>query len=163
MTVVIVGGHRPERSIVARTQHVEMVYLGSSDLELAVSADDVRGMVVVDPNGHRLGEVEDLVVDAPERRTRLLVVVSGGILGLNTRERLIPVDTITKVDDRVHVDRNHADERALPGQAVDTQTATESAHRPEQASLPSVAEVYRNYGVRPFWNADRGAVYFHLR
>ena len=63
----------------------------------------MSGMVVVDANRHRLGEVEDLVVD-DEGRVRLLSVVSGGVLGLDTRTRAIPIEAVTRVDDRVHVD-----------------------------------------------------------
>jgi sporulation protein YlmC with PRC-barrel domain len=75
--------------------------------EQSILADDVRGMVVVDANRHRLGEVEDLVVD-DEGRVRLLSVVSGGVLGLDTRTRAIPIEAVTRVDDRVHVDLHRA-------------------------------------------------------
>ena len=86
-----------------------LVYLSGSGLDLAVAADDVRGMVVVDPEGHRLGEVGDLVIDVRDRRARILSVVSGGILGLAAFERLIPVETIAKVDERIRVDRTYAE------------------------------------------------------
>ena len=59
-------------------------------------------------NGHRLGDVEDLVVDDQHRRARLLVVISGGILGLGATQRLVPVEAVTKVDDRVHVELTRA-------------------------------------------------------
>ncbi len=69
-------------------------------------AEDPRGMVVVDPDGLRLGEVESVVT---ERHDAHLAVISGGIFGLARSKVLIPVRAVTKVDDRVHVDRTYAD------------------------------------------------------
>lgn len=129
---------------------VELLYLADSGLELAEPADDVRGLVVVTPEGIRLGEVGDLVVDRQERRARLLSVLSGGILGLGATERLVPVEAITRVDERVHVDRSHAGD-AYGGRRHDERSApTESGTNPE-ALDPPFAEVYERYDVIPFW------------
>lgn len=68
--------------------------------------DDPRGMVVVDPDGLRLGVVEAVITG---RHATHLAVVSGGIFGLARSKVLIPVEAVTKVDDRLHVDRSHAD------------------------------------------------------
>ena len=124
---------------------VEMVYLGRSGLSLARAADDVRGRGVVDPTGLRLGEVEDVVIDAVHRRARLLSVVSGGVLGLAPHEALLPVETIVKVDDRVHVDLTRAEVHA-------------------GASAPtSFWHVYDGYGVPRFWGDGGVDGYFHRR
>jgi sporulation protein YlmC with PRC-barrel domain len=85
------------------TADAGLTYLEGTGLELADPADDLRGMVVVDPYGYRLGTVDDLVVDIGTRRSRLLSVVSGGILGLAPREVLVAVEMITKIDERIHV------------------------------------------------------------
>ena len=74
------------------------------------------GLPAIDPEGRRLGEVDDLIIDETHRRARLLVVGSGGLLGLGRFERMIPIEMVTRVDDRVHVDRDHA---AIPADAVD--------------------------------------------
>jgi hypothetical protein len=68
--------------------------------------DDPRGVVVVDPDGLRLGEVEAVVTG---RHAAHLTVVSGGIFGLARSTVLIPVEAVTKVDDRLHVDRTYAE------------------------------------------------------
>jgi sporulation protein YlmC with PRC-barrel domain len=128
---------------------VGLVHLAGSGLDLAVAADDVRGMVVVDPDGHRLGEVRDLVVDTGERRARLLAVVSGGVLGLDTTERLVPVEVVAKVDDRVRVARSCAEITALPSGG------------PAPADPVSFAAVYGDYGLTPF--GDGRPSYFHAR
>lgn len=147
----------------ASTQTADMRYLGRCDLDLAHSSDDVRGMIVVDPNGHRLGEVEDLVIDADERRTRLLSVVSGGIAGLRTCTRLIPIETIARVDDRVHLDRDHADVHAQPVESPGDRPASDDRRQPGRADLASCAAAYDRYGVPAFWEADSSALYFHRR
>lgn len=144
------------------THQAEMVYLAESELDLSHSSDDVRGMVVVDPNGHRLGEVDDLVIDACERRARLLSVISGGISGLTVNTRLIPVETVARVDDRVHLDRDHADVHALATQIDGSRAALVNRHAGPVA-LAAVAELYDCYGVPPLWKAGTAAVYFHFR
>lgn len=136
----------------------EMMYLGRSGLELACSSDDVLGMVVVDPNGLRLGVVEDVVIDAQQRRARLLSVVSGGVLGLSLRHDLLPVETVTRVDDRVRVDRSHADVHAHLGRAGTPSSAARRRRAPG-----SFAEVYDSFGLQPFWVAAPGPTYFHSR
>lgn len=95
--------------------NANLVYLGSSGLEVSPPSDDLRGMAVVDLNGLRVGEVDDIVVDVHDRRARLISVVSGGILGFAAHQELIAVETITKVDDRVHVDRPSADVHTRTG------------------------------------------------
>lgn len=147
----------------ARTYVADMEYLGSSELELAVAADDVRGMAVVDLRGLRLGEVEDLVVDARERRVRLLSVASGGILGLDPIKVLIPVEAITKVDHRVHAAPSQQHVRELVDPAVTPQDADEPGPEPQTPTHRPFAAAYGRYDVIPFWEADSNHVYFHAR
>jgi sporulation protein YlmC with PRC-barrel domain len=117
--------------------HAELVYLRRSGFEIAPATDDLTGMVVVDPSGLRIGEVGDMVIDVEARRARLILAVSGGILGFATSEILVPVETVTKVDDRVHVDRSYNDM-----QAGSVLAGTE---RP-------FAEAYEAYGIVPSWD-----------
>jgi sporulation protein YlmC with PRC-barrel domain len=140
-----------------------MEYLESSDLELAVAADDVRGMAVVDLQGHRLGEVEDLVVDTHERRARLLAVASGGVLGLDPSRILIPVEAITKVDDRVHVAHSQWDVRGQVRSTVAIEDPDASSPERQIANLRSFAAAYERYELNPAWESNRSKVYFHVR
>ena len=131
--------------------HVGMVALGDSDLVLANAGDDVRGMNVLDPNGHRIGEVDEIVVDEEERRARLLVVASGGILGLGEHKRLVPVEAVARVDQDVRLHYTHQDVRE--GAEYD----------PELADPPDYAGVYNYYGYAPFWHVGYTRPYFHDR
>jgi hypothetical protein len=117
-------------------------------------------MAVVDPSGYRLGEVVGLVIDTDEQRARLLNVLWGGVLGLSRCERLVPIEVVSKVDDRVHVARNHADLPAVSPALFDGASAR---HRSLLTDLSVIADVYGHFGVPPFWTVDRPPAYFHTR
>ena len=138
-----------------------MATLRGGDLVLASQEDDVRGMGVVDLNGHRLGDVDDLVVDKQHCRARLLVVTSGGLLGLPPTQRLIPVDAVTRIDDRVHVNQSLGHNR---GDASPLETGQQAEYDRQLAEAPPpYAEVYAHFGVTPFWAMDYITPYFHCR
>lgn len=59
--------------------------------------EDVRGLVVKDANAAKVGEVDDLVIDADAGRVRFMKVGHGGLLGLGRDHRLVPVDVIDSV------------------------------------------------------------------
>ena len=115
-----------------------LVRLDDSELLLAEPAEDLRGLTVVDPHQHRVGEVRGLFIDEDERRTRLLVVTSGGLMGLSVTERLIPIDAVSRVDDKVHL--------ATPHQQVH-HARTDPALGP----TPAYEEMCTRYGYSPFW------------
>ncbi|MBF4764410.1 PRC-barrel domain-containing protein [Nocardioides islandensis] len=133
-----------------------MPLLGSG-LTLSDPYDDVRGLTVLDPDGHRVGDVEDLVIDETHRRARLLVVTSGGVLGLGETRRFIPVDLVTCVDEHVHMARVH------PGGPDDDPTARAAGDDPDLVAGPPYADVYASYGFAPFWGMDYVTPYFHRR
>jgi sporulation protein YlmC with PRC-barrel domain len=131
--------------------HIGMIALGRSGLELAYPDDDVRGLGVLDPHGHRVGEVDEIVVDEDERRARLLVVKSGGILGLGEERRLVPVEAVTAVDEVVRVE------------STDDHVRSSGAYDPALSDRPDYSEVYGYYGFTPFWHAAYIPPYFHRR
>lgn len=153
------GGERG-MSNEAGTRCVELMHLDGSGLDLAQPRDDVRGLTVVDLTGLRLGEVEDLVIDAHDQRARLLSVVSGGILGLVITRQLIPVEAVMRIDDRVHVGRAPRDVAEHP--KPDEHTSTR-ADRSVRSARPVFAAAYDAYGISPYWRAGGAAAYFHTR
>ncbi len=76
---------------------IGLVRLGDSDFVTANPEDDLRGKGVHDPEGKRLGKVEDLYVDGQEREVRFLEVGVGGFLGLGEKHFLVPVEAVTEV------------------------------------------------------------------
>ena len=133
------------------TSQIGMVALGDSDLVLANDDDDVRGLRVLDPQGHRIGEVDEIVVDEQERRARLLVVTSGGILGFAEDKRLVPVEAVARVADEIRLNYTHDDVRH----------GTE--YHPELEDARDFADVYSYYGYTPFWQGGYTKPYFHDR
>jgi PRC-barrel domain len=62
--------HTCREKDMATMDAVNLVDLNESNLVLAHAVDDVRGLPVVDLQGHRLGTVVDLVVEEKECRAR---------------------------------------------------------------------------------------------
>ena len=93
-------------------------------------------MVVIDRDGHRVGEVDGLVVGANSQgqpRAFLLVIGSGGILGLGRVLRFVPVESILDVGDRVRIQPSH-------------QTVHRSPHQDAQGQPPRFDMVFEHYG-----------------
>lgn len=121
-----------------------LVRLSDTGLTLADPEADIRGMTVVDRNDEAIGDVDDLVIDETERRLRFLEVGSGGFLGIGKEKRLVPVDAVTGIDDKVHIDQDRDRVAAGPG------------YDPELTPIPErphIEEIYGHYGVMPFWGA----------
>jgi sporulation protein YlmC with PRC-barrel domain len=95
------GGHGAERRHRTMTHPTQaglgLVRLGESSFVPANLEDDVRGMDVYDPEGRRVGSVEDLYIDRQEREVRFLEVGSGGILGIGRKRFLVPVEEVVEV------------------------------------------------------------------
>lgn len=119
-----------------------LIKLSDSEHMLASQDEDIRGRKVVDHDGEDLGKVEDLLIDAGQRKVRMLRVEHGGILGIGATASFIPVDAVTAIDDEtVHI--------GAPRQRV-----TESPrYDPKLVNAEKLyAELYRHYGYTPFWS-----------
>lgn len=69
----------------------------SSDVAPATRAADLRGADVYDPEGMKVGAIDELLSDHPNDDPQFLLVSVDDVLGSKGR-RLVPVDAI----DRVH-------------------------------------------------------------
>lgn len=118
-----------------------LLKLSETDLTVDDPAQDVRGRMVVDRAGERIGAVADLYVDERERRVRFLQVAAGGFLGLGERHFLLPVGTVTRVaSDCVEVDQSRDRIAGAP------------AYDPAVSPQPDYfAGIYNWYGEAPFW------------
>ncbi|WP_374458052.1 PRC-barrel domain-containing protein [Nocardioides sp.] len=126
----------------------ELVPLGSGWLMLADEQDDVRGMSVLDVRDHRVGEVEEILLDSEARRARLLVIASGGIMGLEQHHRLVPVDAVSRV--RAHVRLERSDLHVESGFDYD----------PVPPGPVDYGPVYSYFGYTPFWEDGYRPPYF---
>jgi sporulation protein YlmC with PRC-barrel domain len=130
---------------------VSLLPVGGSDLDLADEQDDVRGMTVVDVRDHRVGQVDEILMDPDERRARLLVVASGGVLGLGEHRRLVPVEAVARVRATVRLERS------------DLHVESGFEYDPVQPGPVDYAPVYSYFGYVPFWEEGCPTPYFHDR
>lgn len=61
--------------------------------------EDIRGRMVKDKDGRKIGKIEHLLIDDAEERIRFLEVASGGFLHLGETKSFIPVEAITRITD----------------------------------------------------------------
>lgn len=123
-------------------QQPVLVHLSDTDFTLASDDEDVRGRDVVDRNGDEIGEVDDLIIDPDELHVRFLQVAAGGFLGLGEDKRLVPVDAVTSIDDKVHLDKDGTHVAGAPGYDPDL-----VRERPQTF----YEGLYDYYGYSPFW------------
>lgn len=117
-----------------------LVKLGETDFTVADRAEDIRGRVVLDRTGEKIGHVSALMIDEQESKVRFMEIASGGILGIGEKTFLMPIDTITKIDEKhVHIDRTHQAVSAAP------------AYEPKMVSERDYNDAYGYYGYSPFW------------
>jgi sporulation protein YlmC with PRC-barrel domain len=84
---------------------IGLARLGNSDFVPANPEDDLRSKDVYDPEGKRVGSVEDLYIDRKEREVRFLEVGAGGFLGIGEKNYLVPVEAVVEVaEDRVTIE-----------------------------------------------------------
>jgi sporulation protein YlmC with PRC-barrel domain len=135
----------------------KLIRLSDTELTIANPAEDIRGRAAVDRDGEDIGEVEDLLIDAHEKRVRLLEVASSGFLGLGKTKFLLPVEAITRIsDDRVYVNRTRQYIAGAPHYDPDLihQEAGEKGYYSEGAYY---GDVYHYYGYPSYWAP--GAIY----
>jgi sporulation protein YlmC with PRC-barrel domain len=118
-----------------------LLRLEDTDLTVADLAEDVRGRAVMDRNGDEIGEVASLLIDEREEKVRFLELESGGLLGLGSERRLVPVDAVVRVeDDTVYVDQTREHVHGSP--PYDPQLAYDDSY---------YTDVYGHYGHPPYW------------
>lgn len=118
-----------------------LIDIEDADLMMRDPGDDIRGRTVLDRNGEDIGEIDGLLVDESENRIRFLRLASGGLLGFGRTKRLIPVDAITRVEQKtVHIDRTK--ERVADSAPYDPPLLDEHAF---------YQNLYSHYGMQPFW------------
>ena len=103
---------------------IGLIRLGDSDF---VPEDDLRGKVLNDTEGQRMGSVSDLYIDPREREVRFLEVGAGGFLGMGEKNYLVPVEAVVEVaEDRVTIEPGRTEKVEGPA-PFDTKVAPQPA------------------------------------
>ncbi len=121
----------------------DILNLGDTAFTLATPAEDIRGRKVVDAKGDHIGTVDDLMIDAAQKKVRFLRISTGGFLGLGKTMFMIPVDAISRIDENtVHI--NHARDKFV-GAPV---------YNPELMDRAYLESLYGYYNYPPYWAED---------
>ncbi|HEV8283613.1 MAG TPA: PRC-barrel domain-containing protein [Chitinophagaceae bacterium] len=91
-----------------KMKHRRLQELDRSDFEIVDGEPDIRGWDVKNTNGQKIGEVEELIVDAQEKKVRYMVVdLDDNELKLDHRKVLIPIGLaeLDRKDDDVLIPR----------------------------------------------------------
>jgi len=59
-----------------------------------IAADKVNGTTVYNPNGEKLGEIEDIMIDKASGRAIYAIMSFGGFLGIGEKHHPIPWSTL---------------------------------------------------------------------
>ena len=107
---------------------------------LVFAQEDVRGYDVKDSVNAKVGEVDDLVIDVETGGVRMLMVGSGGLLGIGRDHRLVPTDVV---------------ENIAGATIFLTTTRPQIERTPTWGDIDGeifLSEVYDHYGCQPFWS-----------
>ncbi len=90
----------------SKAQKRSVIYsLRDSGMKFRDSSKDIRGREVIGRDGEKMGTVDDLLMDDAESRIRFVQVAHGGFLGIGRDTFILPVNTVTKIEERaIHVD-----------------------------------------------------------
>src|SRR5829696_7372624 len=102
-----------------KSKHKRLQELDHSDFEIVKGEPDIRGWDVRNSRGQKIGEVEELILDAQEKKVRYMVVdLDDNELKLSHRKILLPIGMaeLHKENDDVILPNVTADHlSALPG------------------------------------------------
>jgi sporulation protein YlmC with PRC-barrel domain len=125
---------------------IGLIRMGESSFVPANLEDDVRGKDVYDPEGQRIGRVEDLYIDRQKREVRFLEVGAGGFLGIGERRFLVPVETVVQVAEEwvaIEPDRTEEVEGPAPFDTKVAPAPTAEDRRAEDYASPPYGDTGR--------------------
>ncbi len=110
-----------------------------------MTASTLEGDDIVNRQGDKLGELEEIMLDVTTGRIAYAVMGAGGFLGMGDKLFAIPWSALT-MDPENHCFILDADKERLqraPGFDKD--------HWPSMADMTWATEVHSYYGQRPYW------------
>lgn len=122
-----------------------LINLSDTDLVPEPIEQDIRDFNVFDADGEKIGYVSDLMIDNHAKKVRFLSVAYGGFLGIGERKLLIPVDSIERVDPKLHEVHIAHDEKFI-GDSPHYDPHLVPYH-------PQIEELYSYYGIIPYWGS----------
>jgi sporulation protein YlmC with PRC-barrel domain len=148
-----------------KMKHRRLQELDQSDFEIVKGEPDIRGWDVRNSRGQKIGEVEELIVDAQQKKVRYMVVdLDDNELKLTHRKVLLPIGTaeLHKDDDDVILPNVTADHlTAIPEYDkknltpdVERKICTTLGRKTETNSLLEGEEMNPEYYRHEYYNDD---------
>ena len=111
-----------------------------------MSASTLDGDPVKNPQGEKLGKIEDIMIDVPTGRVAYAVLSFGGFLGMGDKLFAIPWTSFMLDEDEkcfvLNVDKETL--KSAPGFDKD--------NWPDMADATWRTEIYSYYGAKPYWD-----------
>ena len=94
-----------------------------------MTAEELTGKAVVDPQGETIGEVEDLVTGGPDNRVHAVISV-GGLLGVGGTQVVVPLDELQLQNDQLTVLESKDQLKSRPEYKEENYVRIEQKDRP---------------------------------
>jgi len=148
-----------------KIKHRRLQELDQSDFEIVKGEPDIRGWDVKNSRGQKIGEVEELIVDAQQKKVRYMVVdLDDNELKLSHRKILLPIGMaeLHKDDDDVILPNVTADHlNAIPvydknniSPDIERKICTTLGRKTETNSLLEGEELHPEFYRHEYYNDD---------
>jgi len=111
-------------------------------------ASELIGKPVENPRGERLGEVQDLAIDAERERVAYVVLSFGGFLGMGEKWFAIPTGALTLSEDGKHF------VLAVEKDRLKTALGFDKDKWPSMGDSTWGMGIHEFYGVKPYWLSE---------
>ena len=146
-------------------KHRRLQEMDRSDFEIVKGEPDIRGWDVKNSTGQKIGEVEELIVDAQQKKVRYMVVdLDDNELKLDHRKVLIPIGLaqLDQKDDDVILPNVEAEHfRSLPdydknnlSPEVERKICSTLGRSPESRSVTNANEHHPDFYKHDYFNDD---------
>lgn len=124
----------------------------TQDQQRVRRASKILGSDVKNPQGDKLGNIKELVVDPDRGRIVYAVLSVGGFLGIKDKLFAVPWAALRLSRDKEHYTLDMDKEKLKSAPGFDQKAW------PDMANEHWRADVYKYYNQKPDWQQDRGSV-----
>ena len=110
-----------------------------------LSASTITGDAVKNPDGEKLGDIKDIMIDTETGRVAYAVLSFGGFLGLGDKLFAIPWSAM-----RLH-DTEHAFVLNVNKETLENAPGFDKDKWPDFADRTWGASIYEYYRIKPYW------------
>ncbi|HVS13232.1 MAG TPA: PRC-barrel domain-containing protein [Thermoanaerobaculia bacterium] len=111
-----------------------------------LSATSLMGDDVYSPQGEKLGDIKELMIDLEHGRVAYAVLSFGGFIGLGEKLFAIPFSSLTLLPEKEHFVLE------VPKERLEKAPGFDKDNWPTISDRTWGAEIHRYYGVSPYWD-----------